>query len=113
MRAESGLIVRAAGTARPPGQLVAVPSAPAATATGHTRGTSNSAALATRQAVAIIETLRSLTIDENSIPDEFLPVLTKTMLAHAASAAQAAVRLREVFDPGHDQRVDRFESAIS
>jgi hypothetical protein len=30
------------------------------------------------------------------------------MLAHAASAAQAAARLREVFDPGHDQHADLF-----
>jgi len=108
MRAEPGLIIKAAGTARPPGQLVAVPGAPAANATAHTRGTSNSAALATRQAVAIVDTLRSLADGEHSIPDAFLPVLTKAMLAHAASAAQAAVGLRDIFDPGHDQRADLF-----
>jgi hypothetical protein len=108
MRAEPGLIVRAAETAQPPGQLVAVPGTAAANATGHTRGTSNSAALGTRQSVAIIDTLRSLTAGEDSIPEEFLPVLTKAMLAHAASAAQAAARLREVFDPGHDQHADLF-----
>ena len=108
MRAGPGLIIKAAGTARPPGQLVAAPTAPAANATAHTRGTSNAAALATRQAVAVIDTLRSLTTGDNSVPDAFLPVLTKAMLAHSASAAQAAGRLREVFDPGHDQRVDLF-----
>jgi hypothetical protein len=35
-------------------------------------------------------------------------VLAKAMLAHGASAAEAAARLREIFDPGHRQRVDLF-----
>ena len=108
MRADPGLIIRAAGTARPPGQLVAVPGAPAANATAHTRGTSNSAALATRQAVTVVETLRSLANGDNIVPTEYYPVLAKAMLAHAASAAEAAAMLREIFDPGHDQRIDLF-----
>jgi hypothetical protein len=107
MRAEPGLIIKAAGTARPPGQLVAVPT-PAISSTGHTRGTSNAAALATRQAVTVIETLRGLSNGEAAVPDEFMPVLAKAMVAHAASSEQAAARLREVFDPGHGQRIDLF-----
>ncbi len=107
MRVESGLVLKATKSARPPGQLVAVPGTVSATA--HTRGTSNAAALATRQAVAVIESLRSLGAEsDESIPDEFLPVLAKTLLAHAASATDAGSRLREVFDPGQDQRVDLF-----
>lgn len=108
MTVQSGLRLNATRTAQPPGQLVAVPGA-TANATGHTRGTSNSAALATRQAAMIVEALRGLEPENgNAIPDEFLPVLTKTLLAHAASAADAAVRLREIFDRNNDQHVDLF-----
>ena len=108
MTVQSGIRLEVAVTSQPPGQLVAVPSV-TANATGHTRGTSNSAALATRLSVNIVEVLRSLEIENGTpIPIEFLPVLTKTLLAHSASAADVAARLREIFDPGNEQHVDLF-----
>ena len=108
MQFQSGSGLIAVSSARPPGQLVALPGTPS-TATGHTRGTSNAAALATRQAVVIIESLRGIGVEtDNAVPNEYFPVLTKALLAHAASAADVEGPLRDVFDPGKDQRVDLF-----
>ncbi len=92
---------------RPPGQLVAAPRI-SLTSTAHTRGTSNAAALCTRQAIKVMTMLRSLGGESPAVPEEYLPVLAKSMLAHAASAADGFNRLRQIFDPSLAMRVDQF-----
>ncbi len=68
------------------GQRVATPgSAGTLNATKHMRGTSNAAALGTREAYFFYELLESLrTQSEAKIPEEFDTVLMKTLLVHGA-----------------------------
>ncbi|MBZ0094170.1 MAG: S8 family peptidase [Sulfuricella sp.] len=68
-----------------PGHLVAAPPDPSGNNTKYARGTSNSAALATRgaaQAHAVIESLRAGS--PSDIPERFDGVLLKAILAHGA-----------------------------
>ncbi len=70
-----------------PGQRVAFdsPQAGELSRCVHTRGTSNAAALATRAAARIHEAVAELrTLDNETIPDEFVSVVVKTLLVHGA-----------------------------
>lgn len=82
-----------------PGVRVAAPTQPGATnGTLFTTGTSNSAALATRSAIEVLDTLANLTndADEPSFPDEqYHPVLAKTLLIHSATWPEDAARWAE------------------
>lgn len=72
---------------RPPGQKVAYDSAVPGELSHvvHTRGTSNSAALATRAAAQIIEALGEIrTTDGNPLPDTLTSVAVKALLVHGA-----------------------------
>lgn len=75
-------------TPQPPGQLVAAP--PDATGdTIYTRGTSNSAALATRyaaQAYDVLDALRAS--DPSKLPSRYDAVMIKALLAHGASLGE-------------------------
>lgn len=72
---------------RMPGQRVATPGqAGALNTTCFTRGTSNAAALASREACFIYDMLQSLRErPENSIPDEFDAVLIKALVVHGSN----------------------------
>jgi hypothetical protein len=77
----------------PPGQKVAYDSAVAGelSHTVHTRGTSNSAALATRAAAHILEALGEIrTTDGNPLPDTLTTVAVKALLVHGARHDKAA-----------------------
>lgn len=84
-------------TAHGPGILVAAPGDnPAATA--YLYGTSNATALASRTANLIFDVLEDLTAgaDEYTFPDpQYHPVLTKTLLAHAADWGTLPPTLRD------------------
>ena len=85
---------------RPPGQCVATPGREGLLDQRmHARGTSNAAALATRGASFIfdmIEQLRSQT--DTEIPEEYDVVLTKTLLVHGATWADADIPFREAIE---------------
>lgn len=94
---------------RPPGQLVASPGASGElTKTIHTRGTSNSTALATHWAdhiYSVIERLRSSL--EASLPEEYDPVLIKTLLIHGAEWASAGELYESILKNSANSRVFR------
>ena len=72
---------------REPGHRVAIPPLPGgpASATAHSRGTSNAAALATRHALRLYDVIGELRrTAPNDLPTEFDGVLLKAMLAHGA-----------------------------
>lgn len=78
---------------RPPGQKVAYDSSVAGelSHTVHTRGTSNSAALATRAAAQIIEALSEIrTTDGSPLPTALTSVAVKALLVHGARHDDAA-----------------------
>ena len=85
---------------RPPGQCVAAPGTEGLLdQKKHARGTSNAAALATRGASFIfdmIEQLRSQT--DTDIPEEYDVVLTKALLVHGATWADADIPFREAVE---------------
>lgn len=81
---------------RPPGQRVAYdsPVAGELSHTVHTRGTSNAAALATRAAARIFDTLSDIrTIDGNPLPDALRSVAVKALLVHGARHDEATADL--------------------
>lgn len=68
-----------------PGHKVAYPDSKNSNQGVHfTRGTSNSAALATRFAARISEVLEGLSFESLTIPDDFYPVIIKSLLVHGA-----------------------------
>ena len=77
-----------------PGHRVATPGAGVAanSSSWHTRGTSNSAALATRAGAQIYEMLLDLQreVGEAKLPTDSLPLLVKSLLVHGASWRDAA-----------------------
>lgn len=85
---------------RPPGQRVATPGREGLLdQTMHARGTSNAAALATRGASFIfdmLEQLRSQTATD--IPEEYDVVLTKALLVHGATWADADIPFRQAIE---------------
>ena len=80
------VVLRPDRSRRPPGQRVATPGRTGAlNATQHTRGTSNAAALASREAYffyELLETLRGRA--DRAIPEDFDAVLIKALLVHGA-----------------------------
>ncbi len=70
----------------PPGHKVAFPDQKDTNqGTGYIRGTSNSAALATRFGIRIHEVLETLSFESLTIPDEYYAVIIKSLLVHGAS----------------------------
>lgn len=92
-----------------PGQCVATPgSVGALNATQHTRGTSNAAALATRQAYFFYELLEELRIQpEVEIPEDFDAVLMKSLLVHGAEWGEMYDSYKEFLGQSHDGRTFR------
>jgi len=70
----------------PPGHKVAYPDSKETNqGTNYTRGTSNSAALATRFAGRIHEVLEDLSFESLTIPNEYFTVIIKSLLVHGAT----------------------------
>ena len=88
---------------RPPGQAVATPGTRGMLDEIHyTKGTSNAAALTTRQAVAVHEMLNDLRGVTGGHPDEeYEAVVVKALLVHAASWGSAAEVYKEVQKTRH------------
>ncbi len=96
---------------RAPGQQAACPGMGDKIA--HTRGTSNSTALASRHAVLLYDSLISLRSEPNGqlLDDEHLPVIIKTLLVHGASWG-------DMYGPIHDALIndsnaDRFDEFVT
>lgn len=93
-----------------PGTLVAVPKRGGATdAVLFTAGTSNAAALVTREASAIFDALEAgaESADDFAFPDAlYHPILAKALLVHTSSWGDQEARLREVLglDPANARR---------
>ena len=87
-----------------PGNKVATPSSSqgALNKFAYTCGTSNSAALTTRLAAQVLETLYELDGNSNLIPEEYWPCLTKALVAHGASWRDARALLTEAASSGMD-----------
>ena len=94
---------------RPPGQCVAAPGREGLLDQRmHARGTSNAAALATRGASLIfdmIEELRSQA--DTEIPEEYDVVLTKALLVHGATWADADKPIKEAIERTHNGTAGR------
>ena len=91
---------------RKPGQRVATPGAVGAlTATHHTRGTSNAAALGTRGAYFFYELLETLRArPDGEIPTGFDAVLMKTLLVHGSAWDRMLGPYRRALGAAHPQR---------
>ncbi len=91
------------------GQCVATPgSVGTLNATTYTRGTSNAAALGTREAYFFYELLESLRIrPEAEIPEEFDAVLMKTLLVHGAEWGEMHSPLADSLSSGDNPRTFR------
>jgi hypothetical protein len=96
---ESASLIQAQHSATGPGVLVAAPSPGGGpTGTAYSYGTSNSVALATRLANEVFDVLgNAAPSDEFQFPDaQYHPVLTKTLLVHAAEWGESAEMLRRI-----------------
>lgn len=84
--AHASAVMQTANFNRPPGQRVAAPGpAGELTRTLHARGTSNSAALTSRWAIALFDLISQLREQPGaSLPPEYDVVLLKTLLVHGA-----------------------------
>jgi hypothetical protein len=94
-------LVEAQHSAVGPGLLVAAPAANGSSSgTAFTCGTSNSAALASRTADQVLGLLaRSAPVDEFPFPGgQYHPVLTKTLLVHAAEWGDSGSAMHEMLD---------------
>ena len=83
----------------PPGIKSAMPGQNGATdAEGHSIGTSNSTALATRQAILIHQILERLNIEnpDSPISEEYFPVMIKSLLVHGAHWSGADSIYRDI-----------------
>lgn len=91
-----------------PGVQVAAPTQPGATnGTLYTTGTSNSAALVTRNAVALFDALKTLSSEsgEPEFPaEQYHPVLAKALLVHSAVWPEAAEQWAEDMDADGNTR---------
>lgn len=87
-----------------PGNKVATPSQAlgALNKFAYSCGTSNSAALTTRLAAQVLETLHDLNNNANLIPEEYWPCLTKALVTHGASWKEAKSLLAEAASSGMD-----------
>ena len=94
-------------TPQPPGQRVAAPP-DAAGDTIYTRGTSNSAALATRRAAQAFDVLAALRAgNPNGLPNRYDAVMIKALLAHGASLGNIkgqVLAARPDIEHWHEQR---------
>ena len=95
----SRAVLRIPETYRPPGHLVASPGEPGQiNAKCHVRGTSNSAALASRNGSAILEMMEELRRAESiEIPSEYDTVLMKTLLVHSADWSSVGEKYHSLF----------------
>lgn len=95
-------------SARPPGQLVAAPGrTPGDTkASSYTRGTSNSAAVSSRNAAMVYDVLVDMQDEPNGqlLSSNHLTVLTKTLLVHGARWGIARASLEPALCDGLDER---------
>ena len=94
---------------RLPGQRVAAPGSQGQLdQTGHARGTSNAAALASRAASFIFEMIEQLRSQpETDIPAEYDVVLAKALLVHGASWTDAQMQYEEALKSPQNRRVFR------
>ena len=94
---------------RPPGQRVAAPGSPGElNQTVHTRGTSNAAALAARAASFIFEMIEQLRSQpDTALPHEYDVVLSKALLVHGASWADAQASYEEALHSTPNGSVSR------
>jgi hypothetical protein len=99
------------GSRRPPGHKLACPGAGANTV--YSRGTSNSAALASRHGGFLHDVLIRLRSEPNGqlLDDAHLPILLKALLVHGASWGDAIDPLRGVLlNQGNADRFNEFAS---
>ncbi|MBU1746196.1 MAG: S8 family peptidase [Chloroflexi bacterium] len=100
-------ILQVAPFNRPPGQRVATPGAPGElNRTWHTRGTSNAAALASRWAMSLFDTIERLRVQsEASLPTDYDVVLLKTLLVHGADWAEAGALYESILRNTQNSRI--------
>lgn len=94
---------------REPGQRVATPGTTGTlTASNHTRGTSNAAALGTRGAYFLYELLETLRVrPDGEIPAEFDAVLMKALLVHGSAWDGLLAPYRQALGAAHSGRTFR------
>ena len=102
-------VLRPTLSTRKPGQRVATPGAAGTlTATHHTRGTSNAAALGTRGAYFFYELLEALRAQpDREIPLEFDAVLMKALLVHGSAWDGLLGPYRQALGAAHPRRTFR------
>lgn len=108
----SNRVLTVVSSNRPPGQAVATPGARGMLdEMRHTTGTSNAAALTTRQAVAVHEMLNDLRGVTGGHPDEeYEVVMVKALLVHGASWGSAADVYKEVQKTRHSGHVAKEQA---
>ncbi len=96
----------------PPGQRIATPGTQGElTRTSHTRGTSNSAALASRSATLLHEVIENLRHNaQGTLLSEYDAVLLKALLAHGSSWSDALGLYEQVLKNGQNSR--RFKEYV-
>jgi len=102
-------VLETRNSTRPPGQRVAAPG-PAGdlNRTLHTRGTSNSAALASRWAIALFDIISQLREQPGtSLPPEYDVVLLKTLLVHGADWGNGGPLYESILKNARNSRVFR------
>jgi hypothetical protein len=73
--------------------------------TCYSRGTSNSAALATRSAMNLLSVLEGLRLQRSEeLPQDYDPLLLKSLLVHGAEWARAGTAYEAVLSPSRDRR---------
>lgn len=105
--AHTSAVLQTANFSRPPGQRVAAPgSTDDLNRTSHTRGTSNSAALASRWAIALFDLLSQLREQVGTnLPPEYDVVLLKTLLVHGADWGNGGSLFESILKNPQNSRV--------
>jgi len=103
---QTNTVLRTVPSNRPPGQCVAAPGVSAELdRTLYTRGTSNSAALASRGAALLLDVLDDLRRQsEANLPPEYDAVLLKTLLVHGADWTDAGMLYEAILRNSQNSR---------
>lgn len=107
--AHANAVLQTPNFTRPPGQRVAAPGpAGELTRTLHTRGTSNSAALASRWAITLFDLISQLREQPGArLPPEYEVVLLKTLLVHGADWGNGGPLYESILKNPRNSRVFR------
>lgn len=107
--AHASAVLQTPNFTRPPGQRVAAPGrAGELTRTMHTRGTSNSAALASRWAITLLDLISQLREQPGaSLPSDYDVVLLKTLLVHGADWGNGGPLYESILKNPQNSRVFR------